>query len=412
MDGRITPNRLTTALATAVLASCTSNVGPLDELPRNLTPAEQTVVSEANAFGLDLFGRLAADDREGNVFLSPLSAYMALGMVANGASGETLEGIRATLHQSGLDEAQANEAYRGLLDLLLTLDPKVDLEIANAIWYRLGLHVRSTFEEQSQRTFDAAVEGLDFADPASVDVINGWVRDRTRNRIDEIVSELPPELVMLLVNAVYFKGSWQTEFDVDRTHDAGFTLLDETVVNVPMMLRPDVEMLRYQRGDAFEAAELLYGNGAFVMTVIVPSGGAAPADLMASLDASTWDGWMNDFEEVASFGQVLLPKFRIEWEEVLNDQLAAMGMSRAFSTSADLSRLFDEDQDLMISRVKQKSFVDVNEEGTEAAAVTSVGVGVTSAPPGFRVDRPFVFAIRERFSGTVLFIGQVLDPRG
>ncbi|MDX1396525.1 MAG: serpin family protein [Gemmatimonadota bacterium] len=409
MTGGARPLAVIGAIA---LAGCASSTAPLDELPRSLTPAEASVVSSSNEFGLDLFGRLAADTPDDNVFTSPLSAYIAIGMVANGADGSTLEGIRSALHQPGLTEEEANEAYRGLLDLFLHLDSSVELEIANSIWYRETMTLRSEFASLSDRVFDAAVRGLSFDDPASVDVINGWVAARTRDRIDEIVAELPPELVMLLINAIYFKGSWQTQFDPDLTRPAPFMLLDGSRVDVPMMTRPDVDSVRYADRDGMRAIELPYGRGAFAMTVILPPDGVTPAELAATLDGPAWMDLTDAFEDVSTFAMIGLPKFRLEWEAVLNPQLAAMGMSEAFTDHADLSRLFDEATGLTISEVKQKTFVDVNEEGTEAAAVTSVGVSITSAPPSFIVDRPFIFAIRERFSGTVLFIGQVLDPRG
>ena len=369
------------------------------------------MVVAANAFGLELFGRLVTEQSEENVFFSPLSAYFALGMTANGAVGETLGEMRAVLQQTGLSEEEANEAYRGLLELMLGLDPAVEFSIANAIWHREGLPVLAEFVATSAETFDATVDGVDFAAPESVDAINAWVSQKTRGRIEKIVDD-PGELldtVMFLVNAIYFKGTWQLQFDPDRTRTDQFALLDGATADVEMMRQSDIEILRHHASEAFEAAELLYGRGAFAMTILLPPEGTSPAEFLADVDATTWSAWVDALEETSSVTEVELPKFRLEWEKTLNDDLAGMGMPLAFGDGADFSRIAPAGEGFFISEVKQKAFVEVNEEGTVAAAVTGVNMA-DSARPTFRVDRPFVFAIRERFSGTLLFLGQVVNP--
>jgi serine protease inhibitor len=396
------------ALAALGFAACGEMLGPLDELPRELTVAERTVISSANEFGLNLFGRLIAAEPSENVVFSPLSAYMALGMTSNGAVGETLAGMRSTLRQSRLTEEEANQAYRGLLDLFLGLDSGVQFDIASSIWYRLGLQVRSEFVNLSKTVFDAEVAELDFLDPSAPTTINAWVESRTNGRIRELVDELTEQDMMLLINATYFKGTWQDQFDPRQTRDLGFQLLDGSLVEVPTMTRREVEILRHQETVEFEAAELLYGRGAYVMTILLPPEGTSPTDLMAGVDAGTWGRWMDGFQETSARSVVQLPKFKLEWEKLLNDDLIAMGMGAAFH-DADFSRLAEGGEDFFISKVKQKAFIEVNEEGTEAAAATSVNVAVR-ASPGFRATRPFIFAIRERFSGLLLFIGQLVDP--
>lgn len=390
------------------VAACSDAAGPLESLPRNLTAAETSVVSAANEFGLDLFSRLVAEAPTENVFFSPLSAYFALGMAANGADGETLAEMRATLAQVDLDEELANEAYRGLLDLFLGLDDEVQFDIANSIWHRIELPVRPEFVETSRRTFDARVEGLDFDDPAAPDEINRWVAERTNGRISELIQSLSPQDVMLLLNAIYFKGTWQHEFDPDRTRDDSFTRADGSAADVRMMVRERVRLLRHQRSERFEGIELLYGRGAYVLTILLPPDGVLPADLVSGVDADVWADWMEGFVETDEIEQIELPRFRLEWEKSLVDELRAMGMNHAFD-DADLSRLAEGGGGLFISDVRQKAFVEVNEEGTEAAAVTSVNVAERGVPT-FRADRPFLFGIRERFSGTLLFVGQLLDP--
>ena len=367
------------------------------------------MIAGANAFGLDMFGRLVEAQPDENVFFSPLSAYFALGMTANGAAGQTLDEMRGTLRQAGLSEEEANEAYRGLLDLLLGLDSNVEFNIANAIWHRLGLNVRPEFVDVSRESFDAVIDGLAFGQPGAADVINAWASEQTKGKIDEIVKDGDlSNTVMFLVNAIFFKGSWQLQFDPARTRSDPFELLDGSFTDVEMMHRDRIELLRYHSSEEFEAAELLYGRGAFAMTILLPPHGVSPATFLEDVDVATWDGWVGSLEEVGTVDVVEMPKFKLEWEKLLNDDLKAMGMPSAFD-AADFSRMAEGGEGFFISAVKQKAFVEVNEEGTTAAAVTSVNVA-DSARPTFRVDRPFVFAIRERFSGTLLFLGQVVDP--
>lgn len=398
------------ALVAAAIACSQSATGPLERLPRSLTPAEDAVLSASNEFGIDLYRRLAVDQRDENVVFSPLSAHIALGMTANGAVGETLDGMRAALAQEGLTEDEANAAYRDLTDLLLGLDPAIEIAIANSIWYRMGLAVRPEFVDLSREMFDAAVRDLDFDDPGAPGVINAWVEEATRGRITELIDEIRPDDMMFLVNGVYFKGDWTTRFDRDDTRTSSFRRLDGSEVQVEMMSRRDASDARIQRHEEFTGIELPYGRDAFVMTILLPPEGVHPAELLASADADTWDEWMAGFA-ASGDATIEFPRFRLEWDKYLNDELIDMGMDVAFDGHlADFDRLAAGGADFFIAFVRQKAFVEVNEEGTEAAAATSVGVRVVSAPPTYRVDRPFLFAIRERFSGAVLFIGQVLDP--
>ncbi len=411
----MTHRRTAVGIASFLLVACGSATEPqpLQELPRDLSAAERSLIASGNEFGLALFERLATGSPQENVILSPLSAYLALGMTANGADFETLEAMRAALAQTELSEEEANDAFRDLMELLLGLDEHVEFQLANSIWHRDDFPVRPDFVDLSREYFDAVVEALDFDDPAAAATINAWVEEETRGRIVDLIDEIDPEHVMFLINALYFQGDWQEAFDRDDTRTADFRRLDGSTVPVPLMSRTGE--VRHQVRDGFEAVELLYGRGAFAMTVILPPEGTPPAELVDGLDAPTWDEWMASFEEREV--SVQLPRFRLEWEEMLNDALSAMGMDVAFDRDrADFGRLVEEGAflpgNLYITEVKQKTFIDVNEEGTEAAAATSVGVGITSAPPAFRADRPFLFALRERFSGTVFFLGQVLDPTG
>ena len=378
-------------------------VEEITELPRALSPAEVEVIAASNRFA---FGLLAQANRPGdNLFLSPLSASMALGMTMNGAAEETLNQMRDALGFGSLAEEEINASYQSLLELLVGLDPSVETAIGNSVWTRQGFPVHADFLGAVREAFGAEVAELDFADPSAPARINEWVSAATRGRIEDIVPEaIPSAVVMYLINAIYFKGSWTLQFDPSETRAEPFYLDDGSTRTVPLMtLETD---LPYQENDRFQAVDLPYGGRAFSMTLVLPQRGVSVDDLAASLNAAEWDDIAADFRDTNV--QVSLPRFRMAYERTLNDDLQALGMVDAFGPGADLSRLSPVGG-LWISEVKQKSWVDVNEEGTEAAAATVVTV-VESAGLEFRADRPFLLFIRERLSGTILFAGKLATP--
>ncbi|MGH7457646.1 MAG: serpin family protein, partial [Longimicrobiaceae bacterium] len=370
-----------------------------------LTAAEQEVVAASNSFAFDLFRELSSEQPDSNVFISPLSASMALGMTLNGARGETFDAMRSTLGFDGLSQSEINASYRSLIDLLRGLDPKVEMLIGNSIWYRDTFPFEQAFFDTTETYFDAEVAGLDFTDPASVDVINAWVNESTEGKIEDIVeAPLPPDVVMYLINAIYFKGDWTDQFSKDRTHDAPFTTSDGGTVTVKLMHRPEAELQHVATAE-YEAVDLSYGRGAFAMTVVLPAPDGNVNDLIRTLDAESWSEIANAFEERTL--DLYLPRFRLEYEKSFNDALEALGMGIAFGPEQDFTGMSPANP--FISEVFQKTYVNVNEEGTTAAAVTKVSMN-ESAPPSFRADRPFIFAIRERFSGAILFIGKMEEP--
>ncbi|MGI9175585.1 MAG: serpin family protein [Rhodothermales bacterium] len=399
---------LTLLLVLGLLASgCTLMEPDEDDPPaelRPLTSAEAQVSEADNRFGLKLFRALSEDERDENLFISPLSVSMALGMTLNGADGETYTAMQETLELAGLSEEEINTSYQSLIELLTNLDRKVIFEIANSIWYRQGFAVEPPFIDASQTYFDAAIREADFGSPAAVVAINGWVEEQTRGKIDEIIDEIDPDIVMFLINAIYFKGTWTYEFDEDDTRDEAFTQHDGTDVQVPMM-RQEAD-LPYFETEAFQAVDLPYGDSLFSMTILLPREGHDVDDLADALDPAQWNDWVGRFatREV----DLRLPRFKLEYEKELNDVLKSLGMEVAFTGLADFTRI-NRNGGLYIDYVKHKTFVEVNEEGTEAAAVTVVAIAFTSAGGGtaMHVNRPFVFAIRERHSGTILFIGKV-----
>jgi serine protease inhibitor len=342
---------------------------------------------------------------DSNAFLSPLSGSMALGMALNGANGETFAGMQRALRLDGMTEADINQGYRDLIALLGGLDSRTEMRIANSMWGRNGFVMEPAFIDAGKSFFDAELQTLDFGSPEAVSAINEWVSRETNGKIPRLLDEISAEEVLFLINAIYFKGKWREAFEAKDTQNGPFQGADGQVRTAPLMSQNDT--LRYQETSDYQAVELLYGNGAFAMTVLLPQAGRTPADLLAGLNPSTWRELAGRFVDAKV--QLTLPRFKLEYGRRLNSDLTALGMGIAFdSQRADFYRIADvRPERLYLTRVDQKTFVEVNEEGTEAAAATNVGVGLTSAPPEMRVDRPFLFAIHERLSGTVLFIGMM-----
>jgi serpin B len=406
---------LATFLALAVVRCGDGPVGPAPEitgLPRDLTGLEEELIQADNAFGLKLFQEIHAQEDGGkNIFISPLSVAMALGMTYNGAAGTTQEAMQETLELQGLTIDEVNESYRSLIELLRGLDPSVEFLLANSIWYRDVFPVLQDFIDVNRDYFDAEVTPLDFSDPSAAPTINQWVNDKTNGRITEIVDDpIPIFVVMYLINAIYFKGDWTVQFDPELTADRSFYLADGGTKLVPMMTYPEPIAVRQFADGGATAIDLPYGGKAFSMTIVMPPyGGGTIEALIGSLDAERWAEIIDGLSSAES--NVVMPKFTLEYDIELNDVLKALGMEIAFDElNADFSNMYPPPLQVFISKVKHKTFVDVNEEGTEAAAVTSVEIGLTSLPPTVYVDRPFVFAIRERFSGTILFVGRIMDP--
>lgn len=378
---------------------------------RELTAAERGLVESDNRFGLKLFQEIVQQEKDKNIFISPLSVSMALGMTYNGANGSTREAMQTALELPGLTLQEVNESYRSLIELLSGLDPKVRFQIANSIWYRQGWSFEEGFMNLCKDYFDAEVSGLDFNDPTAPDVINGWVDENTNGKIKEIVDvdDIDYTTVMFLINAIYFKGIWTYEFDQELTQDDLFTLPDGSQKSVRMMTQKG-DFQYFENAD-FQAIDLPYGDGDYSMTVFLPRPGNDVDSLIAGFDRDNWNQWISSFSK----RQVTLhfPKFTLEYELKLNDVLEALGMGIAFTPGqADFTNML-ESGGLWIDEVKHKTFVEVSEEGTEAAAATSVEMvynGGESSGFSLRVDRPFMFAIRENHSQTILFIGKIVEP--
>lgn len=403
---RVAQGAMAKVLLLLLACSDPSGFGELiTELPRDLTVIEQEVISQANVFGLELLREMVARDNRPNVVLSPLSASMALGMTLNGAADGTFDAMRSALGFGGLTQEEINEAFRDLIELLTTLDPAVRFDIANSIWANEDVQFHDAFLQAVTDAFSATTESRDFMEPATLAEINAWVDLNTNGFIDKILDSLDPALVMLLINAIYFDGAWTTQFDPADTNSGLFTREDGSTVEVDMMSMSDAAFPR-SFGPGYSAIELPYGGGAFSMVLVLPQDN--PRDFLSGLDRALWDRIVSELSE-SSLDLLQVPKFTLSYDAYLNEPLKAMGMDVAFTPAADFTGMSPVGDQFCIDFVRQKTFIEVDERGTKAAAVTAVGVGVTSFN-GLILDRPFVFAIRERFSGTILFTGLVGDP--
>ena len=404
--------RIAVVAAAFVFTGCDHNaVEPqLTQLPRALTATESQLVDADNAFAFRLLGAaLRGDSAAGNVFLSPLSASMALGMALNGAAGATADSMRTALGYSSLSLADIDAGYRSLIALLSGLDASVTWDLANSVWYRQDYVFRQSFLDTTRVYFSAAVTPLDFTAANAGAAINRWVSDRTQGRIQTIVPDaLPSDAIMYLVNAIYFKGAWTTRFDPARTQPGSFAA-PSGPVSVPMMHADDVPVRLGASGNGVLMVDLPYARGAYAMTIVLPPVGASVDSLAQGLTQQQWDAWTGALGDVST--SVEMPKFTVRYGTALDDALRALGMGIAFCDSMqfDFTGL-DPSGRACLTGVRHEAFVQVDEAGTEASAATSVGVGVTVAPQTILIDRPFLFAIRERLSGTILFLGVIRDP--
>jgi len=372
-------------------------------------PLKPTSISSShNTFGLNILRQIWKTETESNIFISPSSIALALSMVYNGADGGTKESMAKTLQVQDIDIAEVNRESAALINFLENPDPKVQLSIANSIWGRQGLSFNPEFLTTNQTYYKAEIKTLNFDDPNAAKTINSWVSQKTKGKIPTIVSPpIPRDMVMFLINAIYFKGTWTTEFDKKLTTQRDFNLTDGSKKKVSMMSQGG--KFPYLANDLFQAVSLPYGEKKNLsMYVFLPQKDLD--GLVKQMDADKWNLWISQFQETK--GTILLPKFKTEYKRELKDDLTSLGMGVAFSGGANFDKI---GPNLTISEVIHKTFVDVNEEGTEAAAVTAVGVGATAVRPVektfyLEVNKPFLFAIVDNQSSEILFIGTIKEP--
>ena len=406
-------------LVLLTLTGC-DNLGSnlLDEMqdePR-VGPVDNSIISANTQFSFNLFNEIRKTEQDKNIFISPLSISIALAMTLNGAADDTEQAMVNTLQLQGLSSESINADYAELRQTLLTSDPKVTLTIANSLWAGQNIMFKQDFLQRNTQFFDAEISTLDFDDPDASKTINKWVDTNTNGKIQKIVKDrIDPSTVLFLINAIYFKGTWQTEFDPSKTRDGAFYLATGGKKQVLMMSRTGVYPYYENREENFQVVSLPYGDGRMGMYIFLPSRESDLNTFLENLNAESWENWISQLGEQEILLKV--PKFKMEYEKGLNDTLKTLGMDIAFSAGrADFSRMASVETlggNLYIQSVLHKTFVEVNEEGTEAAAATSVAVGVTSVqppPPQFIADRPFFFAIRDNETKTLLFIGTIIEP--
>ena len=360
-------------------------------------------------FAFDIFKQLNMEDGSGSIFISPLSISTALTMTYQGAEATTKEAMAKALGYTGIEDEKLNESYKNLLRYLRQLDKKVELNISNSLWIREGEAIKEDFLSANKDIFDASATQLDFSKESAADEINQWISDATKKKIEKMIdSPIPSDIVMYLINAIYFKGDWTKQFVKKDTVAAPFVAGDGSTREVMMMSR--YGKLEYGQGDSFKAIRLPYGSGKTAMYCILPEEAASINDFVKALDTDKWKTIRDSISEKEDV-QLKLPRFKLEYGiKNLNDSLTALGMGEAFTDSADFSGIREG---LSISRVLHKAVIEVNEEGSEAAAVTVVEMRETAAaePLTFIADRPFVFVIADDVTGTILFMGKLYDVK-
>ncbi|MCK9507813.1 MAG: serpin family protein [Pigmentiphaga sp.] len=387
-----------------LLLSCEfADINLPDAEPVPLKIGMEKRVAQDNEFAWDLFKHVLADTKEENTLIAPLSVSIALGMTWNGAGGETKTEMESTLKMSGMSAEEINEYYQIMQNSLTTVDRSTKLNIANSIWYKDGYPIYPPFLDINRKYFDAEVSALDFTNPKSLDIINNWCSDKTNGLIKNPLDEIPADAIMYLINAIYFKGIWSSEFKKKDTSERDFTTADGTSHKVDMMQQEQI--FNYFEDEETQYLDMPYGNNAFSMTVILPKQGNTIGDYLKSFDLESWSEITQNLSPREI--KVYFPKFKVKSRLELQKTLAAMGMPQAFTPHADFSRM--SERDLMISRIIHSTYCDVNEKGTEAAAVTIVEMIETATPqnPIFNANRPFIFIIREKSTGVILFMGKM-----
>lgn len=396
-------------LTIIVCASCTKNndnSNPGEDLV--LTSAEQQRVEADNKLTLKLLKKLAADPQEINLLFSPLSLSMAIAMTSNGSNGETLEGIRTAMEFTGASEQEVNSYYKKLINKLPVLDPQANVKIANSIWHRNSFIPEASFMQTNKDNYKAAIQTLAPSPSVAAQKINNWANTSTNGKIPKLIDgDVPSDIIMYLLNAVYFKANWKYRFDKKDTRKQVFhTALNGDVQADFMNIFAAFKMLHLPE---VTVIELPYGNDKYSMVVLLPKPGKTVQDIANTADLEKWGTWTGNLQLWEQKMNISLPKFKYSNDIELNKVLISFGMGKAFSEQADFSRI-NPAGGLKISKVLQKTFIEVNEEGTEAAAVTAVGMQPTNSPGQLIIDRPFIFAIREMKTGLILFNGVVNNP--
>jgi serine protease inhibitor len=406
-------NTLSTSLLaiSIVFVSCKKEPAatlPVDPVPINLTANQVSLISNENSFALDIFKKVLGNSVEGqNILISPLSISTALSMTLNGSEGQTRDAMLTALKLNGLTPGTINSSYKDLTSAILDVDSRVLINIANSVWIENNFVVKKPFTDILSQYYSAESKSFDISDPKVPMQINGWIDDKTNGLIKNMIDVLDQNTVMLLINAIYFKGKWNSQFDKTKTEQEPFYKLDGTVSQVPMMKQ--TSNFKIYSGNGFSMAEFPYGQGNFVMDVILPEGNNGVKTLIPLLNVTSLQQWLDMMSKREI--ELTFPKFKYGFKMELKNILSSMGMGVAFTDAADFSDI--SDLATKISFVLHQAFIETNEEGTEAAAATVVGIVNTSMPAGpgvFKIDHSFLYIIRETTTNTILFMGKVADP--
>jgi len=376
-----------------------------------LTQNEKQLAVAGNSFAYDLYTQIQATKETPNVVVSPLSVSLAFSMLNNGAAGTTQEEIQKVLGFEGYDAADINSYYKKMIEAATTIDPMVVLETANSIWTNNGFPILPEFVTVNKEAYDAEIRNENFSLPATLDMINNWASEKTHGKIPTILEELDPSTVVILMNALYFLGDWREPFEEENTFEAPFTNANGQTAKVDMMKKMEGETW-YQENDQFATISLPYGNGAFYMQLVLPHKNVSLEEVAKDLEKTlNWE--TSDLKGVVANVSLQLPKFEIDFSVDLNEILEELGMKAPFNSAvANFSAM--SKIPTFISFVKQKASITVNEKGSEAAAVTVIGMVETSVGDpvvarDFHVNRPFLFLIKELSTNAIFFMGEITE---
>lgn len=402
-----------TIIIFAVFIACNKdeNNVPTEVAELKISSSTKKMVKSSSNFGIDLINVIAEkEDDDKNWMISPYSITLALAMTYNGADKETKIAMANTIKISGLEDDLINENYKSLSEKLINVDKTVNVGIANSIWYKNGFNVIPNFINVNKNYYNAEVRGLDFSNASSKNIINNWVANNTNNKIEKIINNIDANTVMFLINAIYYKGVWKYKFDSKLNKNMMFVCKSGEKKSIGMM-NAQFNLRQYSNNDII-MLEMPYGRGNWVMDLIMPITDKSIDEVMANISADNWNKWVNGLSQPQKVN-VFLPPFKFEYETELKEYLSTLGMGIAFNEGeANFTRI-NKGGELFISKVKHKTFIEVNEEGTEAAAATVVVLDYTSVGNNGNVvifDRPFMFVIREVSTNTMLFVGKIAKP--
>lgn len=393
-----------------ILISCQKTTDenlPDQPVPINLSLKQVSLIESGNSFAFDIFREvlLSTPDSK-NVIISPLSISYALSMTLNGANGNTRDSMIKALRLKDITIEELNQSYKDLTASLLSVDKRISISIANSVWTENNFVVKSPFTNILTGFYGAESKSFDISDPTVPTKINSWIEIKTNGLIKDMIDKLNDNTVMLLINAIYFKGKWNIQFDKGATSSRAFSRPDGSNVNVPSMHQSETHKV-YQ-GNGCTLVEIPYGQGNYVIDILLPDN-----NNISSITPQLTEEGFNNMEDnlLSKKVNLYLPRFKYGYKKTLKDVLSLMGMRIAFSDAADFSNI--SDLSLLINEVTHQAFIETNEEGTEAAAATIVDIGLTSAGPEpvlIDINRPFVYFIRETSTNSILFMGKVADP--